>query len=281
MKLLDRAVRKAVPSLAKLSHSRLAMLPVDSLSYLANAPFEELRSLPPNRLRVRVGVGNRVIANGLMTRYGYENFWYHLFATGAMRLDSHVLDVGSGVGGSAVFLREFGYYGTRFTGRYTGIDADREMVEWCRTHYPADRFTFEWANVYSKVYNPTGRRGEYSFPLADGSQDLVYSHSLFTHLLEDDTQNYLRQTYRVLRPGGQALHSFFVIDHLREFGRLGGRWTFAHSIGNALVENTELPEAATGYTEQWLADAAAECGFSQVRFLKDPKNGQSVLHCTR
>jgi SAM-dependent methyltransferase len=281
MKLIDRVVRKAVPSLAKLSHNRLAMLPVDSLSYLANAPFEELRSLPPNRLRVRVGVGNRIIANGLMTRYGYENFWYYLFATGAVRLDSNVLDVGSGVGGSAIFLRELNYYDNRFTGRYTGIDVDREMIEWCRANYPAEHFTFEWANVYSKVYNPTGQQGDYRFPVADGSQDLVYSHSLFTHLLEGDAVNYLRQTYRVLRAGGQMLHSVFVLEHLSENGMLGGRWTFKHSIGNARIENLQFPEAATGYTEQWLAATAKDCGFSQVGFLQDQRNGQSVLHCTR
>ncbi len=77
------------------------------------------------------------------------------------------------------------------------------------------------------------------------------------------------------------LHSFFVLDHLTEFGQLGGRWTFRHAVGNARVENTQFPEAATGYTEQWLSDTATACGFERVRFLKDPKNGQSVLHCTR
>jgi hypothetical protein len=38
--------------------------------------------------------------------------------------------------------------------------------------------------------------------------------SVFTHLLEEDTVNYLRQVHRVLKPGGMALLNFFIADSM-------------------------------------------------------------------
>ena len=117
--------------------------------------------------------------------------------SGRLRMDSRVFDIGCGCGRLAQALERYG-----FRGSYDGIDVDREMIDWCRAHFSADRFRFRFADVYSEVYNPTGSKGPYRVPVDDGSQDLVVGQSLFKHLLEDDLRNYVEEARRVLAPAG-------------------------------------------------------------------------------
>ncbi len=160
MSRLDALFRHMVPAVPTLSHRRLIMGPLDLLDRVISIPFGVGRALPPNRMRIRVGVGNRLLFNQMLHQTMPVGFWISAFATGLARLDSRILDIGSGCGRYASTLRDFEYYGTRFTGRYTGIDVDREMVEWCRAHFPDDRFTFELSGAYSRVYNRRRRPSE-------------------------------------------------------------------------------------------------------------------------
>lgn len=49
----------------------------------------------------------------------------------------------------------------------------------------------------------------------DGSFDVVYAASVFTHLVPLVAANYLKESRRVLRKGGLCLFSFFVLDYYR------------------------------------------------------------------
>jgi SAM-dependent methyltransferase len=55
-------------------------------------------------------------------------------------------------------------------------------------------------------------------PVADASVDAVFSFDVFVHLPQWDVFQYLRETARVLRPGGKA-----VIHHGNVFSELGWR----------------------------------------------------------
>ena len=262
---LMRHVRKVVPSVAALSHRRWLMAPLDVIDRVVNWPWPEARRLPPNRYRLRVGVGSRLLFNAFYYRYHAVDFWMHALATGLITPTSRILDLGCGCGRYAVVLRRLNHKGWRFTGRYTGLDIDREMIDWCGRHFPPARFQFVWANRYSKVYNAgdtADRAAGYRLPFADGQFDFVFSTSLFTHLLEDDARNYLAEAHRVLRPGGRMSMSVFCLDEVRD--RLGGRFTFAHRMGPAYVESVKYPEAAVAYERQWLFDACAAAGFTDV-----------------
>jgi SAM-dependent methyltransferase len=261
---LDSRLRKFVPSLAKLTHNRLVMFPLDVIDRLVNLPFREARRLPPNRFRLRVGVDNRLLFNAFHYRYHAVDFWMHAFAEGLASPTSDILDIGCGCGRYAVVLRRLNYKGWRFTGTYAGLDIDREMIAWCQRHFPPKRFKFVWADRYSKVYNPTGQEGEYRLPFGDASFDFVFSTSLFTHLLEADLTNYLRETARVLRPGGTMSMSVFCLDTFREQNWLGERFTFAHTIGPAYIESEKYPEAAVAYPRQYLIDACEAAGLHNV-----------------
>ncbi|MHC4966397.1 MAG: class I SAM-dependent methyltransferase, partial [Planctomycetota bacterium] len=222
--------------------------------------------------------GNRILFNQLQHRLRPVNFWLYAFASGLVRLDSRILDVGCGCGRFAATLRDFGLAGKRFTGHYTGIDVDREMIEWCRAHFPANRFTFKLADVRNAVYNPGGSRDEApAFDLADASQDFVFGMSLLTHLLEDDLRRCLEESWRVLEPGAPMHMTVFCMDHLEP--KRGGRWTFRHRRGEACLEDPRYPEAAVAYSKAFLESVCAQAGFSEIDLCY--VGGQSLLRARK
>jgi SAM-dependent methyltransferase len=271
----DRTLRRLLPSTALLTQSRVTALSLDALGTALALPFPEFRELPPNRLRVRVGVSNRVLANhSQFVAYGAQSC-IHIFARGYARHDSHILDLGCGCGRVALCLK---WSGT-FDGLYTGTDVDREMIDWCDTHLADKHFRFVHADVYSGIYNPTGDRAPYTLPVGDGSQDLVMSESLFTHLLDTDVVRYVKESFRVLRPGGRMLMTVFCLEDIASRQELGGRWTFRSRRGNAYVENETYPEAAVAYERNFLVRTASEAGFSEASVT--PGEGQSAFLCSK
>jgi SAM-dependent methyltransferase len=272
MMSVDRFVRKLVPSVATVSRNRALMAVLDVLDRGISLPFPEFRSLPPNRFRIRVGVGNRILFNqAYYISYSFGTWMYLL--SEFTNLSAQVIDIGCGCGRTAYAVRD----NPEFTGHYTGIDVDREMITWCKKHFPTERFTFLHADVFSSIYNPLGSREQYKLPLANEVADLVFSQSLFTHLLEGELTNYVSESYRVLREGKVMVMGVFCVDDIREAGLVGDRWTFRHQMGNAMVETLQYPEAAVGYSRDFLVRVAREAGFSTCEVRRgDP---QSLLVC--
>ena len=137
-----------------------------------------------------------------------------LRAYGRLRHASDVLEIGCGLGRTAFAIR---YLLTH--GQYTGFEIVRSKVEFLnRTFHPAHRhFRFVWADVANTYYNPGGRESaeSYRFPADDASQDLVYAASVLTHMAPEAALHYVRESARVLRPGGRCLLSVFLLDHYR------------------------------------------------------------------
>jgi SAM-dependent methyltransferase len=267
MRTTTSFVRRVVPSMARLTFNPVVSRALDAVDWPTRFLFPEFSKLPPNHLRVRVGVGNRILFNHLRYLVGPKNFWMYVFAQDLCTLDATVLDLGCGCGRYASHLRDLQVGPSRFSGRYYGVDIDPEMLGWCRDNFDPERFAFFEAAGRSIAYNrPQESPGnEWRVPLDDGSVDFVFSTSLFTHLLEDDLVNYARETRRLLRPGSFTLHSFFSVENPpRTFG---GRHTFAELIGNAHVESLRQPEAAVAYSERFIGDVLRTAGLSNIAFL--------------
>ena len=75
MQPLPKYLRRMLPSTARLSHNRILMCPLDLIDRIASLPFKEARGLPPNRMRIRVGVQNRILFNAFQFRYRAVGFW--------------------------------------------------------------------------------------------------------------------------------------------------------------------------------------------------------------
>jgi hypothetical protein len=103
------------------------------------------------------------------------------------------------------------------------------------------------------------------------SLDVVFSISLLAHLLE----NYLRETFRLLKAGGTMMYSHFNMEHLPP--TFGTRHTFQHKLGNARIESEMQSENAVAYhTELFVSPLPAGRIFvmreGQTMSSKQPTN---------
>lgn len=250
------------------------MLPLEIVDRLLSKTAPEFGGLPPNRFRVRTGVGNRILFNQPQFLSIGQSIWGQLFARGLASGSSRVVEIGSGCGRIAMPIRR----NPLFSGTYLGIDVDHEMVEWCQQHLGNEQFTFSFADMYNQLYNPGGSTEPYVVPRRDSSQDLVMSFSLYTHLLESDVAHYTREAARVLAPGGRMAMSVFCIEHVKTMPKFGVRWSFEHEMGRALVENRDHPEAAVAYSSDSLVEICTESGFTRAEVVRD--HYQSLLIAT-
>ena len=116
------------------------------------------------------------------------------------------LDIGCGCGRTARFLM------LRPDIRYVGFDVFKPAIDWANLHLvplAPGRLSFEHFDAYSAHYNPRGpmKATEVRFPVDDGTIDVAFAASLFTHLLEPDAVHYLAESARSLRSGGVLVAS--------------------------------------------------------------------------
>jgi SAM-dependent methyltransferase len=94
-----------------------------------------------------------------------------------------ILDFGCGCGRMLLWMGNLG----RMRSLY-GTDIDSEAIGWCREHIPYARFSVNG--------------GDPPLPFADGTFDLIFNHSVFTHIDEARQDAWLTELHRVTQPGG-------------------------------------------------------------------------------
>lgn len=181
---------------------------------------------------------------------------------GGLQPNERVLDVGCGIGRMAIPLTRY----LNADGSYEGLDIVREGIDWCKRNieprYP--NFNFQLADIFNKSYNSGGRlaANKYKFPFQNESFDFVFLTSVFTHMLPDDVQNYLRETARVLKHGGRCFITFFLWNEesagLIHSGK--SMFDFRHAISMYHLVDIDLPESAICYDESFVCDLFGTCG---------------------
>lgn len=205
---------------------------------------------------------------------------------GELQPHERLLDVGCGFGRVAVPLTNY-----LTTGEYAGFDLDRRAIDWCRRSISSKHpnFWFAHADVANSYYNPRGRTlpTEFRFPCAPDSVDVVFVSSVFTHLLPPAADHYIWEIARVLRPGGRAVASFFLLDDAIR-ARLDDpyvqpRFADAPEPFYAVADPAQ-PEAAVAYDIGVVRDAFTARGleiahveFGSWRALVNPKTYQDVV----
>jgi SAM-dependent methyltransferase len=179
-----------------------------------------------------------------------------------LRPEHRILDVGSGVGNLALGLAAY------LRGGYEGIDIHPAAVAWCQTaispRHPT--FRFHHADLASDAYNPRGSipATTYRFPFGDCDFDFVFLGSVFTHMLPDAVEHYLREIARVLRPGGVCVASYFLLnDNTRgavEAGRSFMAFPAVHDSRLCRLHDTAKPEAAVALEEAFVRRAYEQVG---------------------
>jgi SAM-dependent methyltransferase len=230
-----------------------AKVPVEArqaLRYLVGAARDgyELLSgreepdLPPHRLR-SVGFGDfRSIG---------ETMVGHFIDPGQLQRDDDVLDIGCGIGRMAIPLTKY----LSSAGSYQGLDIRPAAIRWCRDHITArhPNFRFDCVELSNTLYarRAAGDPAQFEFPYPTGSFDFVIATSLFTHMLPSGTSNYLEEINRVLRPGGRAFTTWFVLNEATMSGAADnvGVLRFEVDRGDYAVDSERVPEAALAYKE--------------------------------
>jgi SAM-dependent methyltransferase len=267
----DHAIRRFVPSVTTISYAPVLGLALDAIASALALPFRELRELPPNHLRIRIGVDNRVVANHVHFLEMGSGVWMDFLSRQYCTFTSDIVELGCGCGRMARALK-----GGWFQGTYVGVDIDSEMIQYCRSHFPKERFDFVHSPHESATYSSrrikAPPRDSTALRIADAnSKDFIFSISLYSHLLEHELLEYLRESARILRVGGIMQMTFFCMDHVK----LGERWTFRHAQGNSYIESEKYPEAAVAYTERYIREAVSGTGFGEIVVM--PRTVQSSL----
>jgi SAM-dependent methyltransferase len=204
------------------------------------------RLVPPRRLDF-VGHSD-FVATG-------NEFLGHFIELAGLQPGDAVLDVGCGIGRIARPL--VGYLSA--DGSYDGFDVSRDGIGWCRRRYRAiPNFRFQVADLFNRRYNPHGTHtaADYPFPYESSHFDLAVLTSVLTHLLEEETDHYLAEVARVLKPGGRMLATFFVLDEASRAAIAAGRsgLQFLDPENHVAVVSEDLPEEAVAYDARWLRE---------------------------
>jgi SAM-dependent methyltransferase len=220
--------------------------------------------VPPAQLRIHY-YGSRDIAAFFRARDAVRA---EVFGHG-MKASDRVLEIGSGIGNLALALT-----GT-LQGGYDGVEIHAPAVAWCQSRIASrfPGFRFHHADIFSSAYNPEGRlrASAYRFPFADAVFDFVFLGSVFTHMLPEDVEHYLREIGRVLRPGGTAVAGFFLINDARRAAVIEARsvvpFPFADASGRARLHDDRRPEAAIALEEHFVSTVYDTAGL-QIRTIR-------------
>lgn len=231
----------------------LIPLPVRVKIKWARAAWMDMVSGPlPPRVPLR---RQTFIGGGDFAAVG-DDFLNQLKACG-LKPNMKILDAGCGQGRMARPLVNYLTGG----GAYDGFDIVRSGIDWCRGQYKdVPNFTFQHANVKNERYNKDGNVAakDYVFPYPDESFDFVFLTSVFTHMFKEDIENYLSEIYRVLKPSGRSLITWFIM-------RDGGGETdldFAHTYDEVTWTTLKSnPEAALAFDREFVLRLYESCGF--------------------
>jgi SAM-dependent methyltransferase len=156
--------------------------------------------------------------------------------------------------------------------RYLGFDLHSGMVRWCQRELAshASGFEFRHHDVYNVAFNPGPDKPLFlPMPADSESASLMIALSVFTHTTQVQTEHYLREAARVLRPDGVLVASWFLFE--KRF------FPMMHDFQNTLYINIEDPTNATIFDREWLQLSLRNLGLVVVKAVQPSLRGYQWL----
>jgi SAM-dependent methyltransferase len=241
----------------------------EGVAALERAIDDENYPMPPER-----GV---VMGESTFKDIGTE-FLAYFIEFGGLEAGHTVLDIGCGGGRMAAALL---YYLEQ--GSYVGFDVHQESIDWCQDSIAPrhSRFDFQFVDLHNQIYNRSGDdAADFVFPYESDTFDFAIATSVFTHMFHDEVANYLRQTFRVLRPGGAFFCTAFLLNpsSVAEMVRNRGSVKFNAEHEGSLINDPERPAAAVAHFTEPFLTLATLAGFIPERLIAGlwPGSGAGV-----
>ncbi len=237
-----RSIYYAISPKSRFLVRKIYYFPVDFLNYRNRSK----NRLVPNKGDIFIGGGD------------FAEQGKHLFSLleqyAFIKPEHAVLDIGCGIGRVAVPLTQ---YLTR-SGKYEGFDVVKKGISWCEEHIAKDfpNFKFQYIPLNNDLYHLTDEKAEnFKFPYPDNSFDTVFLFSVFTHMQPLEVQNYLNEIYRVLKPNGKCLSTFFLYDDEieSEISKENRSFRFPFNKENYRLMNEKVPSANIAFHETYLS----------------------------
>jgi SAM-dependent methyltransferase len=150
-----------------------------------------------------------------------------------------VYDLGCGSGRTAMALQRSGWQG-----RYKGADIVESLVDYLKSKCPG----------YEAVVHR-----DLSIDAQDGSIDIVFHWSVFTHLYPEECYLYMEDAFRALKPGGKLIFSFLEMEDGHHHAIFRQRLAQFRGKGWSSTLDTFLHR-------DWIRFWARDIGFENVTF---------------
>lgn len=242
---------------------------IRQIIYLPEDLFRKRHSLMPPKGMIFTGAGNYLEIG--------EQFFIYFKKYGEITPESHVLDIGSGIGRMAVPFTKF----LSSKGHYEGFDIVKKGVDWCNKNISKrfPNFNFKLIPLKNDLYNLSTDNvaSELTFPYADESFDFVFLTSVFTHMMPDDLENYIREIQRVLKTGKKCLATFFLLDEESENLMIEkGNKIFPYPMGHFSLMDKSVKEANVAYQKSYVLNLLSENGLEVTRFFRGNWSGMQA-----
>jgi len=198
---------------------------------------------PPRRL-IFTGAGHFIRMGKL--------FLQDFISKKLVKPDSSVLDIGSGIGRIAIPLTSF-----LEKGLYEGFDIMKPGIRWCQkkisTRFP--HFKFTQVSLANDLYRNSGdAAAQFVFPAANDQFDLAIATSVFTHMLPEEVTQYVEEIHRVLKKGGNAYLTFFILNEnsIRQMNQGVNEFNFQYDHGSYRLLDEKVKSANVAYDEKYL-----------------------------
>jgi ubiquinone/menaquinone biosynthesis C-methylase UbiE len=220
---------------------RLYYLPVDIYEKLTGKRDD----LTPPRGLVFVGFGDFKKSGDILLQ--------QIVKMTSLQPQQSVLDVGCGIGRLAVPLTKI----LNENGRYEGFDIVKIGIDWCNKNIKPKHPNFNFIHIDLKndLYNlKTDKEARnFVFPYKDNEFDLVILTSVFTHMMPDDVNNYLKEIFRVLKKGGKCFVTFFLLnDEIKASIDNRDYFNFPFKYDHYRLLDKNVKEANIAYEENYL-----------------------------